>query len=247
MEEAITPGQPQTEGAATPEVAPAKGGEAVPEATTSSTTSATVVPEGSAVPEDEVAKLKVEVEQAKRLQGQADRKARRERLARKKLEKRIKTGETSPDEPGEETPPDDEDFQEVERAKAESQMTRLAFSDEKYRKALEADPTLRRITESNPLALVKSPIDAEDAVLQLQDILENRVDELSQTPEPTEEPKPPTEKETTPEETPPGSGAGVNPQGTPPAGYEDNLKKGNIDEAVAGKLNDPAAWNKPSA
>jgi len=233
MEEAITSDQPISSGDAKPiEDTSTKGEEVDTEATTSDN--------------DEVVRLKKENEQLKKLQGQADRKARQERLARRRLEQRIKfdsTGEPSSTE-SEEEPLVGDTNQEVERAKAESQMVRLAYSNENYRKILDSDPTLRRIVESNPLALVQNPIDAEDAVMQLQEILDNRADEISQSSSLVKE-VPKVEKETTAKETPerPKLGA-VNPNEVPSEKYEEDLKKGDIEGAVWGKMNDKNAWNK---
>lgn len=197
--------------------------------------------------ETEIVALQDEVKQAKKLQGQADRKARQERVARKRLQQKIQSGTGEPpSEPEGEDPPDT--FQEVEQAKFEGSAIRLAYSSEEYRKVLEADPTLRKIIESNPLALIKNPIDAEDAVMQLQEVLDTRVDELSEpSPKPKEE-KPEDKEKPTTEETPAGFGSEVvNPQGIPEGEYKEDLKKGNVNEAVWKKMQDPKQWNQPSA
>jgi len=231
----ITSDQQKTAGTANPVEPPTKGGEAEEEATTPTD-------------EAEVDQLKKELVQAKKLQGQADRKARQERLARKRLQQKIQSGAGEPSSESEEDNPPDNTFQEVEKAKFEGQALRLAYSNEEYRKVLEADSTLRRIVESNPLALVKNPIDAEDAVMQLQELLDTRADEISETsPKPKEEIPKDKENKTT-EETPPvGFGAEVvNPQVIPEGQHKDDLKKGNIDEAVLNKMNDKSQWNKPA-
>ena len=61
-------------------------------------------------------------------------------------------------------------------------MIRTAYGNPKYRAVLDADSTLRRIMDSNPLALVKAPLDVEDAVFQLEDFLEHRAQELTPAP-----------------------------------------------------------------
>lgn len=238
QKEAITAGQQSNEGAGatTSDDNAAKGGNAGQTATTST----------GETPEQKTARLETELAQARLLQGQADRKAKREAQARKRLEARFRgnANTSSSNESEDDTSSSDND--EVGKARMESEILRTVYSNADYRKVLDADPTLKKIIESNPLALIKNPLDAEDAAMQIQNLLDERVDELPEPSKPKAEVKAqPEAKKEIAQENQSGFGAeAVNPQAAPSKGYADKMKQGDFDGAVTDKINDPTAWNK---
>lgn len=67
-----------------------------------------------------------------------------------------------------------------ERTRAESLIYKLLISNPSYREVLEQDKTLQKLLLSNPLALVPTFVDAEDAVEQIETELKSRLQELQQ-------------------------------------------------------------------
>ena len=67
-----------------------------------------------------------------------------------------------------------------ERTRAESLIYRLLISNPSYREVLEQDKTLQKLLLSNPLALVPTFVDAEDAVEQIETELKSRLQEIQQ-------------------------------------------------------------------
>ena len=205
-------------------------------------------PSQGETPEAKIERLEREAVQARTLQAQADRRAQRAIAARKRAERLALRGESASEQ--------DDDTQnnsqvptsnvEVERAKAERSMVQKAYSDPKYRAVIDSDPTLKRLLETNPLALVNNPVDSEDAVFQLEDLLDERVSAQS-----TPSPKTPT--------APVGQGASPAPAAeftpgatnpvTPPSSpqHVSSMKSGNFEAAVDEKMRDQSQWNKPAA
>lgn len=127
----------------------------------------------------EVDTLKKQLEQAKILQSQADKKARMEKLERLKIEKelkRIQSGEIPTfSVETEETPIEIE-----ERFKARIGIQNLFLANPEYQELLKQDITLREVIKNNPFAIVSDWIDSEDAIAQMKDYLDSRISSLSQ-------------------------------------------------------------------
>lgn len=70
-------------------------------------------------------------------------------------------------------------------------VLRKVFKNKDYQKVLEQDKTLARVLENNPLSLIEGqPVDADDAIDQVVEFLDERVDELkTQKPEKKKEEK----------------------------------------------------------
>lgn len=194
--------------------------------------------------------LQRERDEARRLQAQADKKLRREQAERRRLQRQLNPlGSNSQDSGSEDESAQTSSASEAEKAKAESAMIKLAFSDPKYREVLDKDKTLNRIISSNPLALVKDAIDAEDAVLQLQDFLDDRVNQLSEdgtnnsnsTTSKTQEQSTKTADTTATKEI---RKPAVNPQSKETEDYKEHLKQGNLDGAMTSKMNNPKNWRQ---
>jgi len=180
----------------------------------------------------EVERLTGESAKANARQAESDKRS-------KKLErenKRLKMGSSKPSSPE----PDDGDggngdgesatSQAAETAEemrtAEGKVSRLLI-DPKYRPLLDSDPTLLTVLQRNPLAFVDDFIDADDALDQTTEMLDER---LSKLPAPKEEKA--EEKE---EEGAKQFNAGpANPQTGPsgPKSAEQHRKEGNNDMAV---------------
>ena len=191
----------------------------------------------------ELDQTKADLAQARRLQAQADRRAERERVRRIRAEKRA--GVSPSPEPDDDNSPDNgssEPNLAVEREKAQRLMYQKAYSDPKFRSVVESDPTLKHLIETNPLALVKDPVDAEDAVFQLEDLLQERIDT---TPTPAAKPSAPTLPVSEPEKAPEFKAGAPNPAAPTQPSYKQHLDAGRIEDAVADKINDPGAWKVP--
>ena len=138
------------------------------------------------------------------------------------------------------TPPSEDEQKaaaEAEDRKAEKGLLGLA-ADPAYREALDADPTLRTLLTTNPLAILPAyapdALDAEDAIALVKEKLATRVEEIkkSKTPPPAGAPE---QKPATPPAPPAG---GVNPPAgtTPDADYEAAKKQPNTERALAGMI-----------
>ena len=137
------------------------------------------------------------------------------------------------------TPPSEDEQKaqaEAEDRKAEKGLMGLAV-DPAYREVLDADPTLRTLLTTNPLAILPAyapdALDADDAIALVKEKLVTRVDEIkkSKTPPPAGTPEKPS--------TPPAPPAGaVNPPAgtTPDAQYEAAKKNPNVESAIAGMV-----------
>lgn len=232
------------EGQGTPQApSDAQGTPTEPQGTTTSPAITPQEPQGES-PEAKIARLEAEAQQARTLQAQADRRAKRERAARVRAEGLLSRGGSEPEQADDTIPAPRVSNVEIERAKAERAMVQKAYSDPKYRAIVDSDPTLRRLLETNPLALVNNPLDADDAVFQLEDILEERV---SQSTPSAPKPIAPASQAASPApaaEFTPGATNPVIPQGSPR--HVSAMKSGNFADAVASKMADPSQWNKPA-
>ncbi len=177
----------------------------------------------------EVERLTGEVKTANDLQSQADRKTR-------KLEgemKRLKKGSAKPaasgeegEEGGEAAPV--EDSQVEEKRIAETKVTRLLL-DTKYRPLLDADPTLLQSLQRQPLLYVDDFIDADDALDQTRDMLDERLSKLKPAEKPAE-----TKKDEEEPVTPAFNAGSPNTRGgeSGPKTADDHRKEGNTDAAI---------------
>jgi len=118
-------------------------------------------------------------ERAEALQAQADKRAQRTRsdLRKARAKLRVAGPKSSDTDAGDST-----DLADVEQAQMETDATKgimqLGF-DPKYQTLMQKDATLREILSDNPLALVKGEVmDAEEAIDQVRDNLDERVEKL---------------------------------------------------------------------
>lgn len=130
------------------------------------------------------------------------------------------------------TPPTPEELAangKAEDDKASRGLMALA-ADPAFREVLDADPTLRNLLLTNPLAVL--PIYASDA-LDAEDAITLVKDALSQKAKPATPPAPPT-----PPVPPTPPAGGINPPGakTPDQEYEDSRKNPNTEHAIAGMV-----------
>lgn len=188
--------------------------------------------------EAELGQSRKETEQARRLQAQADRKARREKNLRLAAQRKAegKDGHQDDDDESEGDEPEGLATDTVERERAELALQRASLNP-KYRELIDKNPALQRVLDRNPLALVDNPIDKEDAVYQLEDYLDGLLSKESPAPKPKEKPEDTDEK-------PAPRTVTQNPKRSTDKGYKDSLKRGDINSAVIGKMRNPANWNK---
>lgn len=177
----------------------------------------------------EIKNLTGEVKKANDLQSQADRKSR-------KLEgdiKRLKKGNAKPaasgdeeEEGGEAAPAEDSDVE--ERRNADTKVSRLLL-DPKYRPLMDKDPSLLQSLIRQPLLYVDDFIDAEDALDQTRDMLDERLSQLPPAEKPAEEKKDEEEKD-----TPAFSAGSPNVRGgaSGPKTADQHRAEGNTDAAV---------------
>lgn len=131
--------------------------------------------------EGEVERLRKELEKQRNLQSQADKKARIAEIERRKLEaqlKRIRGDEAY-------IPPSSEGETSVEkevRLNARIGIQNLILSNPDYQELLKRDVTLREVMMNNPFALIGEFFDAEDAVSQIKEKLDERVSSLATQP-----------------------------------------------------------------
>ena len=147
------------------------------------------------VPSEQVTKLQAEVDrltklakQSQDLQRQADKKARIEKIERQKLEKqlqRIKAGEEyiPPEVPEGETAVERE-----VRLEARIGIQNLILENPEYQELISKDVTLREVLRNNPFALIGEYFDAQDAVEQIREKLDGRINQLKVQPK-EEKPK----------------------------------------------------------
>ena len=145
-------------------------------------------------PDEKVAKLEARVEELanelarkEAVAKTAQKQARIEKVEKKRLKERlrqIRDGEI-------EVPPDDLEgatsIDKESRLEAKMGVQNLLLENPEYYKLLEQDPTLKTIIRKNPLALIEDYLDAEDAVEQIKEVLEDRVEELKAQPKAEED------------------------------------------------------------
>jgi len=183
---------------------------------------------------DTLVKKAEEVETAKNLQAQADKKtARLEKILKgNKLSFTKKSTEVaSKEEPNSEVGSNEQDI--LEDRKAESGLISIAI-DPKYREILDNDPTLRDLFTKNPLAvlpiLAPEALDAEDAIELVKDKLDEKLISIKSKKEEiiTSE-----KKEDKP--TPPEGGLNVASEEVD-VKYEEAKKNPNTESALAGMI-----------
>ncbi len=175
-----------------------------------------------------VESLTKQVKQANDLQRQADKGKRIEKRERQKLEKtlqKIREGETyiPPEVPEGETATEREI-----RLEARIGIQNMIIENPEYQKLLSQDITLREVIKNNPFALIGEYYDAQDAVDQLKEKLEQRLSSLK-SPQPKEEGK----KEG---KTPEFEAGPVQPSETLPPKKEEKVKGDKIAESIEKKI-----------
>lgn len=114
--------------------------------------------------------------------------------------------------------------------------------DEKYKDLLNQDETLSEILQSNPLALLtEDPIDAQDALAKITEVLDKKVETLMKKQEKAKKEKGEEGKETKPA---PKAGPATTPEsgtGTTPTGESGEQKKQiksveDVGKGLAGKI-----------
>jgi len=149
--------------------------------------------------------LTKKLEDTQKLQSQADRKRREEKILREKIEEKLRkyrSGEVSLDD---EIPENETSTEKETRLEAKIGIQNLILDNPKYQEVLKKDITLKEVIKNNPFALIGEYLDTEDAVEQIREKLDERVTSLAQ---PKEEPKKGEGKQfevgpTQPGETPP--------------------------------------------
>jgi len=196
------------------------------------TPAATEIKDGVTLTKEEHAELirkASEVDTARDLQGQADRKNAR-------LEKILNGGKgvgsfakktTAP--PASEGAGEGDDLGILEDRKAERGLLALAI-DPKFREVLDADPTLRDLLTRNPLAvlpvLAPDALDAEDAIDLVKESLNQRLVEINKKKIPEVKPVVP------PVITPPAGG--ISPEVN--ADYEAAKKLPGTEQSLVGMI-----------
>jgi len=118
-------------------------------------------------------------DRAESLQAQADKRSKRSKseLRRTQAKLRVTRPKSDDTDAG-----DSADLADVEQAQMETEATKgimqLGF-DPKYQTLLQNDTTLRTFLSENPLTLVKGEVmDSEEAIEQVRDYLDDRVDTM---------------------------------------------------------------------
>jgi len=126
----------------------------------------------------DVERLNRDLTQTKTLQSQSDRKARQESVERKKVEaelRRIQKGE------GPIVPEVGEEISGTaisQKILVKGLVAETILRNKDYQTILEQDPTLQEVLLTNPLAIVEDAYDAEDALNQIKEKLDLRVNNL---------------------------------------------------------------------
>ena len=137
----------------------------------------------------ETERLSKELTQTKTLQSQSDRKARQESVERKKVEaelRRIQKGE------GSIIPEVGEEISGTvinQKILVKGLVAETILRNKDYQTILEQDPTLQEVLLTNPLAIVEDAYDAEDALNQIKEKLDLRVNNLKASQKKVEQPK----------------------------------------------------------
>ncbi len=128
--------------------------------------------------EGEVEDLTKQLKQRTTLQGQADKKRRIEAIEKRKLEielKRIRSGDEFV-EP--EAPEGESQVAKEVRLEAKIGIQNLILDSPEYQELIRQDITLKEVLKNNPFALIGEYFDAEDAVEQIKEKLDERVSSL---------------------------------------------------------------------
>ena len=180
--------------------------------------------------EGEVERLGNELTKRDAITKTAQKQTRIEKIERKKLDKELKRIQLGEDYiPPEE--PEGENQQEREvRLKARIGIQGLILDNPDYQELIKQDVTLKEVLRNNPFALVGEYLDAEDAVEQIKEKLDERVSSLkiqkekNQPKEDTEEGKGGEKFEVGP--TQPGEGKPETPASEPsPISPEDKVEE----------------------
>lgn len=171
------------------------------------------------------------LKRARDLQSIADRKARQEVIEKRKVEaelRRIQAGE-EPVVPqiGEEI----SGTAIAQKVLVKGLVAETILRNKNYQKVLEQDPTLQEVLLANPLAIVEDAIDAEDALNQIKEKLDLRVETLKASQKKMEQPKGGAAEF---------SAGPVNvPEGTPPevkTPSKKALEEGDIEKSILSKI-----------
>jgi len=175
--------------------------------------------------------LEKQLKEAQMLQSQADKKRKAEEKARKKLEdklERIRSGEISVEE---EIPEGESSEDKETRLQVRIAVQNLILDNPDYQELLKQDITLKEVIRNNPLALVGEFLDAEDAVEQIRDKLEQRVSSLKKS-QPIKEEK----KEEEPPEFEPGPVQPPETSEVPPKEKTPKSLDESLEESIKGKI-----------
>ena len=179
----------------------------------------------------DVERLNRDLTQTKTLQSQSDRKARQESVERKKVEaelRRIQKGE------GPIVPEVEEEISGTaisQKILVKGLVAETILRNKDYQTILEQDPTLQEVLLTNPLAIVEDAYDAEDALNQIKEKLDLRVNNLKASQKKVEQPK---------EGGAEFSAGPINvPEGTSPeikTPSKKALEEGNIEKSILSKI-----------
>jgi len=173
--------------------------------------------------------LTKQVKQSQDLQRQADKARRIDKIERKKLEielNKIKSGESYiPSE----VPEGETVIERETRLEARIGIQNMLLENPDYQELLKQDITLREVLKNNPFALIGEYFDAQDAVEQLKEKLEQRLSSLK-SPQPKEEGK----KEGKPAEFEAGP---IQPSSIPPLKKEVGKSGDAIADSIERKIN----------
>ncbi len=186
-----------------------------------------------------VEQLKKNALQAQNMQSIADKKARIEKIERKRLERRLKkfqSGDTT-------VPPEDFEggtaLEKEVRKDVRIGVQGLLLDKPEYQELIKRDKTLKEVLKNNPLALLEEYFDAEDAIEQITDKLNEMVS--SSKPQPEEEKEKGKEDEGK-EFKAPAQPGGESPEPIKEEGKKDLPKGseprlGSIEESIKNKIN----------
>jgi len=132
--------------------------------------------------QSEVDTLKKQLELQKTLQSQADKKARIERIEKTKLEKQLKSIREGEDFVPPEVPEGETGVEREVRLEARVGIQNLILDKPEYQELIKQDITLKEVLRNNPFALIGDFFDAQDAVEQIKERLEERLSSLKTQP-----------------------------------------------------------------
>jgi len=130
----------------------------------------------------EVERLTKEIKQAQVLQSQADKKARIEKIEKQKIEKQLKRIQSGEEYIPPEIPEGETTVERELRLEARIGIQNLILENSEYQELLKKDITLREVLKNNPFALIGEYFDAQDAVEQIKEKLDDRVKQIQAQP-----------------------------------------------------------------